>query len=94
MVAESNSGAASDDSNEIDEQAYTTGEDEIAVASIEGVESEVSQDSISDNSSAETTNAAESTSTEGVNKATNVDGMNVVTFSRKKAKAAQETSSS
>lgn len=94
VVAEPNSGAASDDSNEIDEQAYTAGEDEIAVASIEGVESEIGQDSISDNGSSETTNAAESTSAEGVNKATNVDGMNVVTFSRKKAKAAQETSSS
>ena len=84
----------SDDTDEMDAQADITGEDKIAVASIEEEISEESQTTISNNNSAETEDSVVATPPEEANKATSVDGMNVVTFSRKKAKAAQEALSS
>lgn len=84
----------SDGTDEMDAQANITGEDKIAVASIEEEPSKENQTAISNDNSVETENAIVASSSEEANKATNVDGMNVVTFSRKKAKAAQEASSS
>lgn len=84
----------SDDIDEMDVQADITGEDKIAVASIEEDSSEEIQTAISNDNSIKTEDVIVASSSEEANKATNVDGMNVVTFSRKKAKAAQEASSS
>lgn len=96
VVAEpSSEDTSAEESEDIDAQSSTNGEGEIAVASIEEDESTENPTNETMEDSTESESVTKSaTATEEANKATNVDGMSVVTFSRKKAKAAQSASSS